>query len=79
MHIAIVGPGAIGSTFACQLARAGHSVTVVARGARLAQLRKDEAIVHASGERAAVQVHAELDRSVAYDLVLVTRALIAAG
>ncbi|WP_437335029.1 ketopantoate reductase family protein [Sorangium sp. So ce394] len=72
MKIAIVGAGRIGSTFAFQLARAGHEVTVVARGARLAQLRRDEAIVTAAGERAAVGVSAALDEATAWDLVLVT-------
>lgn len=72
MRIAIVGTGAIGSVFAYQLARAGHEVTVVARGRRLEQLRLDQAIVLTSGERAPVEVHAELDESQPYDLVLVT-------
>jgi 2-dehydropantoate 2-reductase len=72
MRIAIVGTGAIGSTFAYRLAKAGHAVTVVARGARLEQLQRDRAIVLASGERAAVEVHAALDESTPYDLVLVT-------
>ncbi|AGP42213.1 2-dehydropantoate 2-reductase [Sorangium cellulosum So0157-2] len=67
-----MGAGRIGSTFAFQLARAGHEVTVVARGARLAQLRRDEAIVTAAGERAAVGVSAALDEAAAWDLVLVT-------
>lgn len=72
MHLAIVGPGAIGSTFAYKLARAGHVVTVVARGARLAQLQGYQAIVLASGERAGVHVSVALDLATAYDLVLVT-------
>src|SRR6478609_1911500 len=72
MQIAIVGTGAIGSTFAYQLARAGHAVTVIARGARLEQLERDGAVVLASGERAAVQVSCALDVRTAYDLVLVT-------
>ncbi|WP_438026201.1 ketopantoate reductase family protein [Sorangium sp. So ce233] len=72
MKIAIVGPGGIGSTFAFQLARAGHEVTVVARGKRLEQLQRDEAIVRATGERAAVRVSAALDATAAWDLVLVT-------
>ncbi|WP_437878571.1 ketopantoate reductase family protein [Sorangium sp. So ce513] len=72
MKIAIVGPGGIGSTFALQLARAGHEVTVVARGRRLEQLQRDEAIVTAAGERAAVRVSAALDATTAWDLVLVT-------
>jgi 2-dehydropantoate 2-reductase len=72
MQIAIVGTGAIGSTFAYQLARAGHAVTVVARGARLEQLQRDAAVVLVSGERAAVRVSAALDAATPYDLVLVT-------
>lgn len=72
MKIAVVGPGGIGSTFAFQLARAGHEVTVVARGKRLEQLQQSKAIVSASGERAAVQISAELDATTEWDLVLVT-------
>ncbi len=72
MQIAVLGAGAIGSTFAYRLARAGHAVTVVARGARLELLRRDGAVVLTSGERAAVEVCAELATDVAYDLVLVT-------
>ncbi|WP_437306692.1 ketopantoate reductase family protein [Sorangium sp. So ce388] len=72
MKIAIVGPGGIGSTFAFQLARAGHEVTVVARGKRLERLQRDEAIVKATGERAAVRVSAALDATTEWDLVLVT-------
>ncbi len=56
MKIAVLGPGGIGSTFAFQLARAGHDVTVVARGARLAHLKREQAIVLKSGELAAVRV-----------------------
>lgn len=72
MKIAVVGPGGIGSTFALRLARAGHDVTVVARGRRLADLQADPAIVTSKGERAAVQVSAALDPVIVYDLVLVT-------
>jgi 3-hydroxyisobutyrate dehydrogenase-like beta-hydroxyacid dehydrogenase len=61
MKVAIIGPGAIGSTFAFQLSRAGHHVTVVARGARLQQISRDRAIVLATGERSAVTVATELD------------------
>ena len=39
MKLAILGTGGIGSTFAFHLARAGHDVTVIARGKRLEQLR----------------------------------------
>ena len=72
MKIAVLGPGGIGSTFAFQLAQAGHEVTVVARGQRLAQLVREPAIVRTSGVRAAVRVSAALDPQVPFDLVLVT-------
>ncbi|OJH35520.1 ketopantoate reductase family protein [Cystobacter ferrugineus] len=72
MKIAIVGPGAIGSTFAFHLARAGHDVTVVARGARLARLEQDRAIVTTEGQRAPVEVSAALDTTTPWDLVLVS-------
>jgi 2-dehydropantoate 2-reductase len=72
MRIAIVGPGAIGSTFGWYLSRAGHDVTVVARGARLGSLEKERAIVRADGERAAVTVASSLDEAIGWDLVLVT-------
>ncbi|WP_257455827.1 ketopantoate reductase family protein [Archangium lipolyticum] len=72
MKIAIVGPGSIGSTFAFHLARAGHEVTVVARGARLAQLEKERAIVTTDAQRAPVEVSAALDATTPWDLVLVT-------
>lgn len=72
MKIAILGPGAIGSTFAWHLSRAGHAVTVVARGARLAWLKEHQTIVRRDGVRASVSVEATLDTSVEWDLVLVT-------
>ncbi len=72
MNIAIVGPGAIGSTFAYHLARAGHDVTVVARGQRLAYLEKTRAIVTSEGERAPVLVSGALDTQTPWDLVLVS-------
>lgn len=72
MHIAVVGPGGIGSTFACQLSLAGHEVTVVARSKRLEQLQRDEAIVGVDGTRAPVKVLPVLDTDTEYDLVLVT-------
>lgn len=72
MQIAIVGPGGIGSTFAFQLSRAGHEVTVIARGKRLERLQRDRAIVNVAEERAAVRVSAALDATTEWDLVLVT-------
>lgn len=72
LRIAVIGPGAIGSTFAFQLSRAGHEVTVVARGTRLQQLRRDRAIITTDGQRAPVRVAGELDTAFPWDLVLVT-------
>jgi len=72
MKIAILGVGPIGSTFALHLARAGHEVTAIARGQRLAQLQGAQAIVAINGQRAAVRVAPALDPAVAFDLVLVT-------
>ncbi|MGV9819890.1 ketopantoate reductase family protein [Nocardia xishanensis] len=72
LRIAVIGPGGIGSTFAFQLSRAGHDVTVVARRSRLERLRRDQAIVTTTGEKAAVRVAGELDTTTPWDLVLVT-------
>jgi 2-dehydropantoate 2-reductase len=72
MKIAVLGPGGIGTTFAFQLAQAGHDVTVIGRGKRLEQLQRDRAVVTASGERAAVEVSGALDATTPWDLVLVS-------
>jgi 2-dehydropantoate 2-reductase len=72
MQIAVIGTGAIGSTFAFHLARGGHDVTVIARGARLAQLQAEDAIVTVKGQRAKVRVSPALDVTIPFDLVLVT-------
>jgi len=72
MKICVIGMGGIGSCVALRFALDGkHEVTVVARGKRLTQLQRDQAVVHEDGRRGPVQVAAELDTSVAYDLVLV--------
>jgi 2-dehydropantoate 2-reductase len=74
LSIAVVGVGAIGSTFANQLARAGHDVTVIARpgSVRLQQLRRDQGIVCKSGERTEMRIADGLDEQHGYDLVVVT-------
>lgn len=72
LKIAIVGAGGIGTAFAWQLRKAGHDVTVVARGARLAKLRKDGGIVHVDGGRVDVDIVEALDTAVVWDLVLLT-------
>ncbi len=71
MHVAIFGTGSIGSAFAFHLARAGHDVTVIARGKRLEQLSRDGAIVLVTGESAPVHAKGELDATTPWDLVLV--------
>ncbi|MFO0596031.1 MAG: 2-dehydropantoate 2-reductase N-terminal domain-containing protein [Myxococcaceae bacterium] len=71
MRIAVVGLGAIGSTFAFALSKAGHEVTGIARGERLEQVQRDGAIVKVDGERAAIATARELDPAVPFDLVLV--------
>lgn len=72
MQIAIFGTGSIGSAFAFHFASAGHDVTVIARGKRLEQLKRDGAIVLVTGERAVVHVSDALDPTTPWDLVLVT-------
>lgn len=72
VNIAIYGTGPIGSAYAFHLAKAGHDVTCIARGERLAQLSAERAIVTVSGERASITPAETLDPSLAYDLVLVT-------
>jgi 2-dehydropantoate 2-reductase len=74
LSVAVIGLGGIGSTFAYQLARAGHDVTAIARpgSLRLQQLRRDQGVLSASGERAALRVEDHLDEALPYDLVVVT-------
>lgn len=72
MKIAIYGTGPIGSTFALHLSRAGHEVTCIARGPRLAQLRAEGAIVTVDGARAAVTPAETLEPAIPFDLVIVT-------
>jgi 2-dehydropantoate 2-reductase len=72
LKIAIMGVGSIGSTFAFLLASNAHDVTVVARGKRHEQLKAEQAIVTASGQRAAVTVSDTIDPAIDFDLVLVT-------
>jgi 2-dehydropantoate 2-reductase len=71
MNILILGAGRIGSTFAFHLGRAGHAVTVVARGARLQALVREGAIVTKDGRRAAVRTVADIDPDEPFDLAII--------
>lgn len=62
----------MGSAFAWHLSKAGHEVTVVARGERLARLQRDGFIETVNGDRASLRVASSLDTTVAWDGVLVT-------
>ncbi|MES2829805.1 MAG: 2-dehydropantoate 2-reductase N-terminal domain-containing protein [Bacteroidota bacterium] len=74
LAIALIGVGRIGSTFAYQLAAAGHEVTLIARpgSARLGQLQRDHGIVLETGARVQTLVTDRLDEQKVYDLVIVT-------
>lgn len=72
MKIAVLGAGAVGSSFAAALARAGHDVTLIARGARLVALQGRKGIALAKGETVPVTVAGELDGTTPWDVVLVT-------
>lgn len=71
-RVAVVGAGRIGRAFAYRLSRAGHDVTMIARGARFEALRRDGAVVAVDGTRAPVRVSNAIEPSDDYDLLLVT-------
>jgi 2-dehydropantoate 2-reductase len=75
MKILVYGCGVLGSVAAARLAQAGEDVTVLARGRRLEDLRRDEIILERfeDGARTQVRVPAveRLAPEDAYDLVLV--------
>src|SRR5580658_75717 len=76
LKICILGAGAVGTSFAVYFAVAGHDVTLVARGARLAKLTRDGGVIATSPPTtptpARVTVAAAVDPTCAWDLVLVT-------
>ena len=59
----IFGSGAIGGTIAAQLARAGATVSVIARGETLAAIRKDRLRLLINSETLQTAVRASADRS----------------
>lgn len=75
MKILVYGAGVIGSVYAAYLHRAGHAISVLARGRRLAQIREHGILLESatSEERieAAVPAVEQLEPGEAFDLVLV--------
>ncbi len=61
MRFAVIGAGAVGGFFGAQLARAGHDVSFVARGATLAALRQTGLTTIVDGQRTTVDVTATDD------------------
>jgi 2-dehydropantoate 2-reductase len=55
MKIAIFGAGAIGGYLGVKLARSGTDVTLIARGAHLAAMRKDGLTLSSAGQRVTVR------------------------
>jgi 2-dehydropantoate 2-reductase len=74
MKICVFGAGAVGGLMAAWLARAGHEVSVVARGAQLEAIRRHGLRVTSKGRTDSYQVHADSDpaRFGPQDYVLVT-------
>ena len=74
MKICVYGAGAIGGLMAAWLARSGHEVSVVARGAQLDAIRRDGLRVQSKGKIDSFNIKAESDPAKlgAQDYVLVT-------
>jgi len=74
MKICVYGAGAIGGLMAAWLSRAGHEVSVVARGAQLDAIRRNGLRVRSEDNTQTFRVHAESDpeKLGAQDYVLVT-------
>jgi 2-dehydropantoate 2-reductase len=76
MRIAILGSGVQGTLYGVRLARAGHTVTLIARGRRAAELRTHGAVIeHAvTGERVkmTLPVREALEAHAAAELCVVT-------
>ena len=61
MKFAILGSGAVGGYYGAKLARAGHDVTFIARGAHLDAIRRDGLLVKSPLGDFTVQARAESD------------------
>ena len=74
MKICVYGAGAIGGLMAAWLARAGHEVSLVARGAQLDAIRRDGLRVRSQGKTESFKIKADATPAAfgAQDYVLVT-------
>jgi 2-dehydropantoate 2-reductase len=74
MKICVYGAGAVGGLMAAWLSRAGHDVSVVARGAQLEAMRRDGLRIRGKDGTESFRIKAESDpaRLGAQDYVLVT-------
>jgi 2-dehydropantoate 2-reductase len=77
-QIAIVGAGPVGCAFAIHLVKAGHDVTILGRGQRLANLQKNGGVLAKKSEKATeiskttVKAVASLDNTQPWDLIILT-------
>ena len=74
MKICVYGAGAIGGLMAAWLARAGHEVSLVARGAQLDAIRRDGLRIRSQGKTESFKIKADANPAAfgAQDYVLVT-------
>lgn len=76
--IAIIGAGPVGCAFAVHLVKAGHDVTIVGRGQRLANIVENGGVLTKKSEKATevsktpVKAVNSLDTTQSWDLVLLT-------
>jgi 2-dehydropantoate 2-reductase len=76
--VAIIGAGPVGCAFAVHLINAGHDVTIVGRGQRLANLEENGGVLAKKSEKATeisktpVKAVGSLDTAQPWDLVLLT-------
>lgn len=75
MRIAIIGAGAIGGWIGVRLARAGHAVSVLARGATLDAIQSDGWALEIGGERLNERVEASADAAAFGEQDLIVLAL----
>src|SRR3989442_1357028 len=68
MHIVVMGAGGVGGYFGAKLARAGESVTLVARGEHLAAIRRDGLRLRSAVEGEYVVRPAAIDAQVSTDI-----------